>query len=506
MESLAEAAKKAEERRDLVTWMKRNFFIPETKHDPVLRGRIGLQQYQEDALREALSLDENGNYKYSIIIWSDIKKSGKSTIAAGLNLARAWHTEWGEYYVIANDLKQADSRVANYLRRGILLNEELRRQCKMTGYRIALPSGSFIEAIPIDPSGEAGSNADQITFSELWGSNEKAKQDMWTEMTIPPTKYGKAFRWIESYAGFTEESKLLYSLYDLGVNKGELLWPDRDYPVTDGPPAPLELYVNKSIGMLCLWNTLPRCPWQTREYYASEQAILRPSQFDRVHRNKWVSSTETFVPMEWYDSCKRSDEEFPRWGMEYGPEDRRKKFDKKTTPMVIAADAAISDDNFGLWMGCRHPTIPDQVIKIYSKKWEPKPGRKLDYQGTAENPGPEMEIERLCKEYNVVWITYDQFQLHDMMTRLRKKGLAIIKPFGQEKDRLLSDSQLRTLIGERRYWHRGEPDDREHFQNADAKINPEDNKIRIVKRVDTLKIDLCVVASMGSYQVLRLNI
>lgn len=476
-----------------MTWIKKNFYIPETKHDPKLKGRIDLMQYQEDVLREALTPDENGNYKYSIIVWSDIKKSWKSTIAAAVNLARAWHTEFGEYYIIANDLKQADSRVAQYLRRSVILNPNMKSKVKMTGYKITLPSGSYLEAIPIDPSGEAGTNADQITFSELWGANEEAKQNMWAEMTIPPGKHGKGFRWIESYAGFAGESLLLYSLYELGVKHGELLWPDRLYPVTDGEPAPLELYVNKQARMLCLWNTVPRNHTQTKEYYGSEMALMPENQFLRMHRNQWVTSTETFLPMEWYDACKRTDAEYP-------------KIDKSHTAMVIALDASVSGDTFGLWMGCRHPNDTNSVVKIFSQRWKPRNGQKLDYQGTDENPGPELVVRRLIKEYNVVCITYDPYQLHDMASRLRKEGLGWFYSFEQGSPRLIADSQLKDIIRDRRYWHRGEPDDREHFQNADAKVDTESTKIRIIKRAEALPVDLAVTASMGSYMVMRLNL
>ena len=486
---IGEETEKAENRTDLIKWIKKEFYIPETKNDPVLKGRIGLQQYQEDALREALSKREDGNYKYSIILWSDIKKSIKSTIAAAVNLARAWHTEWGEFFIIANDLKQADSRVAKYLRRAIELNPKFKKIAKTVGYTTRVPSRSFIEAIPIDPTGEAGSNADMLTWSELWGSNQEAQARMWSEMTLSPTKRGQSFRWIESYAGFHGESTLLYSLYELGVKHGRMLWPDRLYPVTGGEPKPLELFVNEEAGMLCLWNTVPRCPWQTPDYYREESKILLPSEFDRMHRNQWVTSTETFLPMEWYDACQRNHEEWPR-------------IDKETQSMVIAVDAGVSDDNFGVWMGCRHPEKPDHVLKIFSQKWEPKKGQKIDFQGTEENPGPELVIRRLIKEYNVVWMTYDEHQLWDMMNRLRKDGLTIIKRFDQGEKRLLSDSQLRTIVREKRYWHRGEPDEREHFQNADAKVDPEDSKIRIVKRTDDGKIDLCVCASMGTFEVL----
>lgn len=475
-----------------MTWIKRNFFIPETKDDPVLKGRIGLEKYQEDVLREILSTDENGKYKYSTVVWSDIKKSYKSTIAAAVNLARAWHTEYGEFMVVANDLKQADGRVSMYLRRAVQLNPEMRKKVKTPGYKINLPSGSFIESIPIDPSGEAGSNADQVTTSELWGANEDAKQRMWSEMTIPPGKHGKAFRWIESYAGFSGESNLLYSLYETGVLNGKLLWPDKLYHVNDSEPAPLELYVNEDARMIVLWNTVPRCPPQTLEYYRSEAAILSPNEFLRMHRNQWVSSTETFIPMAWFDACKRTEEEWP-------------KYDLKKQAMVISMDAGVSSDNFGLVMMFRHPSITTDVCVEKIQKWEPRNGM-IDFQGTDDHPGPERILREWIRDYNVIQVNYDPYQLHDLSTRLKHEGLTWFKSFSQGNDRLLSDSQIRNLIRDRKLWHRGEKDLRDHTQNADAKIDTEDHRIRIVKRADKLKIDLIVCTSMCAYETLRLNL
>lgn len=474
-------------------WIENQFIIPETRQTK-LKGRFLLQPYQRDAINEAFSKDEKGRFKYSIIVWSDIKKSVKSTIAAAVNLYRATYTEFGEFYVVANDLKQADSRVAHYIRRAITLNPEMRKKYTMQGYRVTCPSGSFIEAVPIDPSGEAGSNADQITFSELWGANEDAKQKMWVEMTIPPAKHGHAFRWIESYAGFTGESKLLFSLYEIGVKSGERLWPDRKYEVTGGVPTPLELYVNREAGMLCLWNTIPRCPWQTPEYYKSEEMILLPNQFQRVHRNQWVTSEETFIPMEWYYACRREQSDWP-------------EINQEKHPMVVSMDAATTNDNFGLWMGCRHPTKPNDVLTIYARKWKPNPfTHKIDFMGTEEKPGPEMELRKLLKNYNVIQVAYDPYQLHDMATRMKQEGLAWFREFPQGQQRTIADSQLRELIRDRRFWHRGEVDLEEHIHNADAKIDPQDSKIRLIKRADSLKIDLAVAASMGCHELLRLNL
>lgn len=449
-------------------------------------------EYHKDVIREALSRDENGLYKYSIILWSDIKKSIKSTIAAAINLWGTEFSEFGERYIVANDLKQAFSRVYFYIDRATKLNPRLSKKYHSKGYRISSENGSFMEAIPIDPTGEAGSNADMITFSELWGANQKAQQDMWAEMTLSPTKFGKSFRWVESYAGEVGSADLLYSLYELGVKQGHLLWPDRLYPVTDGEPAPLELYVNEGARMLCLWNTLPRCPWQTKAYYASESAVLLPNQFDRMHRNQWVSSQDTFVPIEWWRACKRTPEEWPKL--------------PRNKSMIIALDAGVSDDNFGMTMGCRHPEFPDDVLVVFSQKWIPPKNGKIDFQGTLENPGPELVLEKLIKENNVVEVTYDAYQLHDMATRMSKKMSTWFKAFSQGGDRLVADNQYRNKIRDKRIWHRGEPDLEEHMQNADGKQDDEDRKIRIVKRSEHLKIDLTVCGSMMTHELMRLNL
>lgn len=157
-------------------------------------------------------------------------------------------------------------------------------------------------------------------------------------------------------------------------------------------------------------------------------------------------------------------------------------------------------------MGCRHPLFPDQVLTIYIQRWVPPIGGKIDFQGTEEKPGPERVIRRLIREYNVVQASYDAHELHDMMTRLAREEVCWFRPFDQGEKRLLADSQMRGLIRDRRFWHRGERELREHVQNADAKIDKEESKLRIVKREDSLKIDVLVAASMGSFETLRLNL
>ena len=133
-----------------MNWIETEFYIPETRHDPVLHGRIGLQDYQRDALREALRKDENGNFLYSIIVWSDIKKSAKSTIAASVVLARAEQTEWGEFYIVANDLKIAgkgrDLRIPHPMVSHTSMNEN-DRKAPAIDLIVQISTGDFDELL-----------------------------------------------------------------------------------------------------------------------------------------------------------------------------------------------------------------------------------------------------------------------------------------------------------------------------------------------------------------------
>ncbi|MDM7940157.1 MAG: terminase large subunit [Methanothrix sp.] len=457
----------------IVEWIEKFFWVPE------LRGPIQLVEYQKRCLREATSLDENGDFKYSTIVWSDIKKSIKSTIAAAVALYRAFHVEWGQVVLVANDLDQADSRVGYYIRRACEMNPALKSMVKTRGYQTWLPNRTRIESVPIDPSGEAGGNADMVVFSELWGAHQEAQKRMWTEMTLSPTKYGKSFRWIETYAGFSGESLLLEQLYDQGVNHGIQIWED------------LPAYRNEPARMFCLWNQSPRCPWQTKEYYAQEEATLTPNEFLRVHRNSWVSSEESFVPIEWWDALR---EKLP-------PLDPRE-------PMVLALDAGTASDNFALVGVTRHPdpTRRDHDIAVrIVMKWDPKAG-KIDFLGTEENPGPEMMCHRLCKMYNIVQICYDPYQLYDMSMRLGQAGLTWVSSFDQGRERLEADKQLYDLISQRRLAHDGDLNLREHVGNANRQSDDETGKIRIIKKSALSKIDLCIATSMASHRCLQLNI
>ncbi len=457
-------------------WIQNEFYIPERigQDNPALQ----LFPHQIAALREAYRTDENGHFVYSIVVWSDIKKSAKSSIAAAVALERAQRLPYGSIKIIANDLKQADSRVAFYARRAIELNPRLtaRTKVKPSGYKIEFDTRTVIEAVPVDPKGEAGGNDDLILFSELWAANQTAAQRMWTEMTLSPTKYGRSQRWVETYAGFSGESPLLEQLYEAGVKQGRRL----DLSFGNHDLSDLEIYANDTARLLCLWNTKPRLPWQTDEYYAQEAAVLTPGEFGRVHRNQWSSSENGFVPPEWWDGCRGDYPDF-----------------KPETPVVIGMDAGVSNDCFAIVGVSR---IGEKVYVRFVRVWKPE-GGAIDFAG------PEKAIrEEFTKQYNVVQIAYDAYQLHDMATRLRRDGVAWLRNFNQGADRLRADKLLYDTIRDRGIVHQDEPTLTEHVKNANAQINKDDHTLRIIKRAPQLKIDACVALSMAVSEIKRLNV
>jgi phage terminase large subunit-like protein len=447
---------------DPVSWLEKHFMIPETPDHHLI-----LMPYQKAMLRKALTKRPDGTFPYSLILWSDIKKSIKSVIAAGVALWLAWNTEWGSIKIIANDLKQADSRESFYIRRAIELHPIMREMVKVkpSGYLIELPNHARIESIPVDPKGEAGGNDDGIFFTELWAANNEAAQRLWTELTVSPTKYGKSFRWVETYAGFTGKSPLLENLYKSGVEEGTLM------PLSARFNPPLPIYENKAARMISMWNKVPRCPWQKPEYYAEEQAILLPSEFNRVHRNEWSTPSDAFIPNEWWANC-------------YG---KMTSYSKDQTH-IMALDAAVDGDTFGVLLLAGNGN--ENYYVRYAHAWKPPGnGQHIDYMAV------ETEVLSLLNEYNVAEICYDPYQLEEMSQRIRQNLIAHLHPFNQGQPRLIADKLLRDMIRERRVHHENIEVLTQHVLNADAKTDGD--KLRIVKRNAHMKIDLCVCLSMA---------
>ncbi len=193
---------------------------------------------------------------------------------------------YAEAYCIANDLEQARGRVFEAIKRIIEASPHLAPEANITANRVTLhATGATITAIASDYAGAAGANPTISVFDELWGYTSENAWRLWDEFVPSPARKISC-RLVVTHAGFSGESGLLEDLRKRGLAQPYLA-PD----------------LHAGDGMLCFWSHEPLAPWQTPEWIEQMRASLRPNQFLRMIENRFVISSETFVPLEDWDGC-----------------------------------------------------------------------------------------------------------------------------------------------------------------------------------------------------------
>lgn len=489
-------------RMDVVTWGEQFFYIPT---DDDVKRRIQFLPHQKTIMRlffdESIAHEMGCRPNFQTLVFSTIKKSGKTALAA---LIARWICEtWGshaEVYSLANDLEQARGRIYAAALASIELDPRYQRSVKgIPGlWRIIerqasyLPTHSTLRAVSSDYKGEAGSNPVATFWSELWGYSSEASLRLWEELTPVPTR-PRSIRYVETYAGYEGESGILNELEDklknvdisyrltrADLDRFGLEWP------FDDPDNELPFYVHPTSRTVAYWDSgvrARRMPWQTPEYYAAQRSDLRTNAYLRLHENIRSSPVDNFIPIEWWD----------RLATTVPPLD-------KHTPVVVGADASVSGDYTAIVAVTRDPANSDDVLLRDVMVWQPYQGRPLDYGNTIEPA-----LRDWCSRYNVVEIAYDQYQLHDLMTRLRNEGVAWCKTFNQQGDRLVADKALFDCIRDQRIHHNGCEPMRLAIKSCGAKIPADDNtRLRLVKKADKSNIDPAVALSMAVHECKRL--
>lgn len=540
--------------KDIVDWAHARFYIPSTQQP------IVLAPHQQAVLRLAFTRDASGHFPCQTLLFSTIKQSGKSTIAG---VILRWYAEtqqrYSELYCVGNDRDQAMTRSFREVRWSIeqspgydndrdrlpgawsLLRTIMR--CQITG--------SEIRALAVDSKGEAGGKPALQVWTELWGFEQEEALRFWDELTPIPT-IPDSMRIVETYAGYENESALLKSLYDTGkaghqLSAGELSVRTGCalgvFAEATHPDDPVPIWHNPAASQIMYWDSGPaarRLPWQLNEraaeYYAAQAITLLPAAFDRLHYNYWTASTGQFITREMWNKCydpsishvpgvdEKGD---PLLGEPLLPGDK--------TPLVMAVDAATSNDCFGIVLVSRHPDpkrhetdVCIRGVKVFDPK---ESGGKVDYDdaerfirfvcegGHVMDDGQTLHPRSLKTEdcqrcddndhdvlgYNVVCVTYDPYQLESMMQRIARDRVVWCDQFNQGGERLVADKGFYDGILGLRITHYGDPRMTQHVMNAGAKLQKdEDSKLRLVKTTASKKIDLAVSGSMAVAKCLEL--
>lgn len=516
-------------------WMEKHFIIPEprdvTTGEILPMGPIRFMEHQKRILNEALSKKPNGKFKYTNIIYSAPKKSGKSTTASAVGLYLAVKTPYARIYALANDGNQSDDRLFGPV--AVCLDQHKQKKLSLKDSRVIesqakaiLPNKSQIEAIPCDAKGEAGSEPTAVIFSELWGYDVPAKRKLYSEMTIPPTKWGRSIRWIETYAGYKGESELLWELYQEATVRG---YPHPDFLDLVGRDGEPVVWVNDDAAMFCYWDTAHRMPDQMgevgEEFYRSEARMLSPTEFERLHWNQWVASGGAFIEAGWWDDCGDT----TILPLQIGSK----------VPVVLGVDAAVSGDCAAIVAVTRHHQYPNTDAAVrYCKIVKPSPGKPINLERDIG-----LTIRLLREKFNVVCVAYDSYQMESIAQRYRRGEIAVSEEevsgmteqekkdyiahhnrlaqawfykFGQQTPRAIADKRLYDMIvGKQIHWNPNDVDSQipengseesltKHIKHAGAK---EDGKTRRIEKLSNdAKIDAAVALSMALDRCMSLNI
>lgn len=448
-------------RNDIVAWAEENFVLAET-------GRpIKLMPHQKKILHLAFTPDIDGRLPFETIIYSCVKKSGKTTIAA---LVAEWFAltqgSFNEIFMLANDQEQAQGRAFQDVTRSIQAHPYLAGSCGTTKSEIKFSTGTTITALASDYAGAAGSRHGLTCWDELWAYTSERAYRLWDEMTPIPTKQN-SIRLVTTYAGFEGESTLLEDLYKQGL-AGQRV--DEELPI----------YINGRLFMY--WDHEPRMPWQTPEYYEEQRKTLRTNTFIRLHENRWVSGESNFVDMDWWDAC-------------VNPKITPLVADKRL-PVWAGIDAAIKHDSAAI-VATTWDYLSKRVRLIYHRVFQPTPEHPLDLEETLEAAALELN-----DRFNLKEVRYDPYQFHRSAVTLSKAGVPMVE-FPQSLPNLTAASQnLYELIKGANLMVYPDPAMRLSVQRAVALETS--RGWRITKEKSAHKIDVVVAlaqAALGAVEV-----
>lgn len=468
-----------------VDWVaKHGFFIRDTWN--TAKGKWGqagwleLQPIQKRIFGYALQQNEDHEFNYSTFLYSTIKKSGKTLSGASI---AAWYSEvcpaGSEIYIVANNLEQAEGRMMRDLKYHMAT-----RDYKVNQYAIELPNGTTIQALAQSYKSVAGSRHALVLFDELWGVSTELTRRTYEELTPIPT-VPWSLRVIVTYAGFIGESDLLWDLYLQGVGKdehddgrGKLINSMIDIPVWENGKQ------------FTFWNHDPIMPWQNLEYYSQQREGLRPAAYLRLHENRWVTTHEEFIPMEWWDYAA---------AMQHDSAEIWKDHPYAKFPLYIGVDAAPKKDSTAL-VACCYDSSKGIVVDVLHKIWTPS-GEQLDFDTTLK-----AYLIWLYTNYNVASINYDPAHLYQLMLQLQGMNYPVFE-FGQTIGNMVKASQnLYDLLKFRRLHTYKDDEARTHVQNTVAQS--ETAGFRIVKQKATVKgvskpMDYSVALSIAAYKALE---
>jgi len=436
-------------------------FIEAALVNPETGAPFVLTDAEREFLAHAFELTPDGRLRHPELVFSAIKKSGKTAFAAMILIyvIVVLGGRYAEGFCCANDFEQSQGRVFTAAARVVEASPLLTLDATVTQNKITFGStGSTITAIASDYAGAAGANPTITIFDELWGYVSERAHRLWDEMIPPPTRK-IACRLTVTYAGFLGESELLEGIYKRGM-AGEQVGPS--------------LY--RSGGLLMAWHTKPVAPWQTDAWLAQMREQHRPNAYLRQIENQWVTTEDSFVPSEWWDAC-------------VDPEAKLLLSDSDLR-VWAGVDASVKRDSTAIAC-CTYDRAAKKVRLVWHRIFQPSPEAPLDFEATVE-----ATLLQLAHRFRLREVRYDPYQMQATAQRLLARHVPMVE-FPQSVPNLTEAStNLYELIKGANLVAYPDADVRLAVRRAVAVETPRGWKIS--KAVQSHKIDVVVALGMAA--------
>lgn len=436
-----------------------------------------------------------GQFPYSMVIWSQPKKHGKTQIAAAVAAWWACKVEAPNLiYSIASNQEQSAGLIFSSAKPTMFAQGGKVPTSTNATPEIRLPNGTLFKAIPNNYAGQAGGNYGATFWSELWTHKSERDLRLWEELPPVPTRKN-SIRWAETYAGFETESLTLMDQFKRFFKDTQesamVTEPTEAHPHVPSPVPGLEHLMTgrgskarpacwhiAEERIFMFWDHEIRAPWVSQQYMTDQKASNRHATYVRLWENRWQASQGTFIEPELYDDAVTVDQE--EWG-----------------PMVLAGDASQRNDTTAL-VG-----VQKRKVKIFGveqeryrlmlvRVWDPH-GQDIDLDMTIAK-----YVKRLYDAGCMAGpFRYDPFQMHQVAVNLRKIGVRC-KEFNQGQERLKADTYLWKQFHDRTIDLYPSDIMEAHVKAANAK-EYENSLVRIIKgeASEARKVDAAVALSMA---------
>jgi phage terminase large subunit-like protein len=397
-----------------------------------------------------------------------------------------------EAYCLANDYEQATSRVFDdmlYDAKETSGNwPEGKLSAKPRKDYIPYKDGRYMQALASEYKSVAGARQAMTLWDELWAYTSDASRRLWVEMTpikIPGVPI--SLRFISTYAGFEGESELLWDLYTAIVLEGTPV-PGLTHIKHPGSGEPT---CYKKGRMFAYWDSAHRMPWQDEAYYSEQlDSGMKPNEFARLHENSWVSGSDPFMPIAWWDTQAVLDGD-----LIYDVKNPRRNL-----PVVIACDASTKHDSTAV-VGVQYDYDNDVVAVAFHGIWTPTPNEPMDFERTLER----FILDRYNEGFQISSVVYDPMQLHRSMTRLGTIiGVDKVREFPQSLKNMTAASEtLYNVFKNHKILVYPDDDLRAHMQYAMAEDKGKGFRIVKPKKAAHHHTDAAVALAMATYEAFK---